>query len=108
MRKTLKRRPSELKRKSDGMCCGKAMYVDWSRHSGAEHKANACSCGGYHFTHRRGSLFCVHGAAGTAGFCFMDRGNDSFKRWDGAGRPSLVRIEPREMTPAEIEEALLA
>jgi hypothetical protein len=67
-------------------CCKLRMYVDRYRHSGVEHQKNKCQCGGYPVVHRRGSLFCDHGAAAQAGFGFIrsKEEDEAFQQWRAA------------------------
>lgn len=55
--------------------CRRHLSVDNYRSSGLESRAARCSCFGYCFSHRRGSLFCIHGKAGAAGFCYAGPGS---------------------------------
>jgi len=55
--------------------CGGRLYEDRHRASGRERGRTTCSCDHYHFPHRRGSLFCRHGAVGQRGISFYERGN---------------------------------
>jgi len=50
--------------------CDGHLCVDKYRSSGKEAKDTTCSCHGYPFNHRRGSLFCSAGSAGSAGFVY--------------------------------------
>lgn len=62
--------------------CGKPLRGDKWRNSKKEHRRVMCSCGGYKFDHRKGSLFCVEGEAGRAGFHYLDRNSVEFQHWD--------------------------
>lgn len=55
--------------------CRRELIVDDYRSSGREAKARRCKCGGYHFPHRRGSLFCAKGRAGSRGHVYMGAGS---------------------------------
>lgn len=87
-RKTLPRLPRHLKRPNSRICCGHPMKVDWYRFTGAENRRQSCDCGGYHYVHRKGSLFCASGAAGKAGWHSIERGTREFAEWAATG---LVR-----------------
>lgn len=69
-RRTLRQHPDHYTRRAPACGCGGAYRVDTFRQL-REHKRNACTCGGYPFKHRRGSLYCQHGAAGAVGLCFF-------------------------------------
>lgn len=119
---TLRKRPTDYtgSQRYRGCCvvCKSMLVIDKYRSSGRENSKNRCNCDGYPsikkregsgFTHRKGSLFCQHGAAGRVGFTFLDRGTDAFGRWLEAGRPVQWEfVTGREMSAEEIEAILTA
>lgn len=88
-RKTLKHHPSRYwgANRKHAICpgCGREYSVDQYRSSGREDTRNRCTCNGYPFIHRRGSLFCDHGRAAKAGFSYYDRNTQEFAQWREGG-----------------------
>lgn len=98
------------------------MRVDWYRKR-REHTRNNCNCGAYPFQHRRGSLWCVHGAGGRAGISYFDSDTDfalHFRQGfihligreqmnlsviSAANRQFVEAVNPAEMEPLPIEAA---
>jgi hypothetical protein len=74
--------PWRYLREHHAICCGKLLRIDWYRYSGAEGRAQRCTCDHYHHPHRRGSPFCRHGGLfGAHGWPSFQSRTAEFGEW---------------------------
>lgn len=92
-RSTLRMKPARYVREHHAKCrrCRVLLSIDSYRSSGREAKRFTCHCMHYPWPHRRGSVFCEHGAAGRVGLSFYDARSQHFYDWREGHERGLER-----------------
>lgn len=89
-RRVLRMKPDEYLRPPRCSCGSRKWRIDkWMMRRDTGVKGQGCTCGGYWFTHRRGSLFCYFGADGWP----RGPGDEDFKTRDEYEPPAVCWLD---------------